>query len=67
MTFKEKLEKFLKEPVGFRLKSEEIAKELGKILDGDSRFRDASGWEWEISCCDAWYNYGNKAYISMLS
>ena len=64
MTFEEKLEKFLKEPVGFRLKSEEIAKELAKTLDGDNRFRDADGWEWEDLCGEARTEYGNKAYIS---
>ena len=64
MTFKEKLEKFLEEPVGFRLKSEEIAEELAKTLDGDNRFRDADGWEWEALCGEARADYGNKAYVS---
>ena len=64
MTFEEKLEKFLKEPVGFRLKSEEIAKELAKVLDGDDRFRDVDGWEWDELCDEARTEYGNKAYVS---
>ena len=64
MTFEEKLEKFLKEPVGFRLKSEEIAKELAKVLDGDDRFRDVDGWQWDELCDEARTEYGNKAYVS---
>ena len=64
MTFKEKLEKFLKEPIGFRLKSEEIAEELAKVLDGDDRFKEVDGWEYEDLCGDARCEYGNKAYLS---
>ena len=64
MTFKEKLEKFLKEPVGFRLKSDEIAEELAKVLDGDDRFKDVDGWRYEDLCGDARCEHGNKAYIS---
>ena len=64
MTFKEKLEKFLNEPVGFRLKSEEIAEELAKVLDGDDRFKDVDGWAWESLCSSARDVHGNKGYIS---
>lgn len=64
MTFKEKLEKFLKEPVGFRLKSDEIAAEMAKVLDSDNRFKDVDGWEWEDLCGEARADYRNKAYIS---
>ena len=63
MTFKEKLEKFLEEPVGFRLKSKEIAEELAKVLDGDDRFRDVEGWGWEALCDKAWNVFGDKALV----
>ena len=64
MTFKEKLEKFLNEPVGFRVKSDEIADELAKVLDRDERFKDVDGWSWEMILDEARTDYGNKAYIS---
>ena len=64
MTFKEKLEKFKSERVGFRVSSEEIADELAKVLDADDRFKDSEGCSWEALCDFARVAYGNKAYVA---
>ena len=64
MTFKEKLEEFKSERVGFRVNSEEIADELAKVLDADDRFKDSEGCSWEALCDFARSNHENKTYIA---
>lgn len=66
MTFKEKLEKFKRERVGFRVSSEEIAEELTKVFERNhikpregGSLADVTVYAWRYAKEDSYvtYNY----------